>query len=61
MVKIYFNQYHNTAILINDSDKTYKLLKTSDLIKQDAFYYKTNIYRIREVLRMAQVSGYVRG
>lgn len=58
--KIYLNHYHDKALIINDNDKTYKLVKASDLNKQVAFYYKTTLARMREVAKIAIARGYAK-
>lgn len=56
--KVYINFYHDRALIVNDSDKTVRMIKASDLNKQVAFYYTTTLARIREVARIAIARGY---
>ena len=60
--KIYFNHYHDKALIVNDSDKTFRVLKASDLNnKQVAFYYNVTLARMREVAKIVTAQGYTRG
>lgn len=59
--KIYLNELHNKALIVNDRDKTFRLVNISDLQQQVAFYYTTTLARMREVARIATVQGYTRG
>ena len=59
--KIYLNKLHDKALIINDRDKTFRLVSIGDLQQQVAFYYETTLARMREVARIATARGYTRG
>ena len=52
MTKLYFNTFNEIGILINETDRTYKVIK-GDLVRKikSLFYYRVNMARMKEVYR----------
>lgn len=49
MSKIYFNFFNNKGILINEKDKTFRLIKATDIKSEGCFFYKASLRRIIEI------------
>ena len=50
MSKTYFNLFHNRAIIINEKDKTFKLIKATDMTKSEGgFFYQSKMARLIEI------------
>ena len=49
MSKTYFNLFHNKAIVINEKDKTYRLIKATDMKNEGGFFYQSKLERLIEI------------
>lgn len=59
MAKIYVNLFHNKAIIINESAKTFKLLKATD-VKESGFSYTAKMQRLIEIKNGLLQRGFAR-
>ena len=60
MSKTYFNLFHNKAIIINESDKTYKLLRATEIKNQSGFSYLVKMARLFEIKNGLLQRGFTR-
>lgn len=51
MTKLYFNLFHKTAILINEDNKTYQIIKGDLSHVKSLFKYPATIVRLGEIYR----------
>ena len=60
MAKIYINLFHNKAIIINEKDKTFKLLRATEIKNQSGFSYMAKMQRLIEIRNGLLERGFVR-
>ena len=60
MNKIYFNAFHNKAIIINEKTKTYSLIRATEIKSQSGFSYLVSMARLFELKNSLFKRGYSR-
>jgi len=60
MNKVYFNLFHNKAIVINEQSKTYSLIKASEVKNQTGFSYIASMARLFEIKNSLFKRGFQR-
>ena len=49
MKKVYFNLFNNKAIIINETSKTFSLVKATDMKASGCFTYHVSLRRMIEI------------
>ena len=50
MIKVYFNIFHNKAIVIDEHTHTYRLIKATEMKQKDGgFFYQSKMRRLLEI------------
>lgn len=49
MTKLYYNEYYKVALLIDETNKTYKVIKGKLQGIKALFTYKSNLFRLKEL------------
>lgn len=49
MKKIYFNLFNNKGIVVDETNKTYSLIKATEIKSKGCFFYPVSLRRILEI------------
>jgi len=60
MKKIYFNLFHNNAIVVDETTKTYSLIKATEIKNQSGFSYLSKMTRLLEIKKSLFKRGFQR-
>ena len=60
MSKIYFNNYHNRAIVINEQERTYTIKRATDVKMSGGFSYLVKMVRLFEIKKSLYERGFAR-
>lgn len=60
MIKIYYNEFNNLALKINETEKQYKVMLLSKVKNESCitFSYPTKLTRMNEILKQCKERGF---
>lgn len=60
MLKVYYNTFHNLAVIIDEKAKTITTKKYSEVNLKGCAFYSSKAQRLKEVFRIYRNSGFAR-